>query len=217
MIFIAMHLGLGDAIACAPIVAKLAQENDGVVVPCFHHNKNSVKSLFVDYPNVTVRSDTDRGTVMGTCDTIRLGHYNKDLPQLPDEDFVQWFYRQAGMDIADKEKYCPIKKAAERFIVKNTDEFTDSIFVHECVRRGFKINKEGGIRPYFDPKENTYSILVHAVSLCSAKEVHCIDSSFLHLAEALDVKGKKVYHKYARPDSTDFKYIKGWEVLNVVY
>lgn len=210
MNFIAWNLGLGDAIACAAIVAKLAETEDTVFVPAWAHNKASVKSFFVNHPNVVVRSESDRGTVKGKGETILLGHYNPDMPQLPDEDFVQWFYRQAGMDISEKEKYCPIKKAVEKMDVKLRDY--PSIFIHDDHSRGFKITGVNGMRPYYDPKEQRYSILEHASMLMNVKEVHCIDSSFLHLAEALNVPGKKVYHKYARPESTDFKYLNGWEV-----
>lgn len=219
MIFVAWHLGLGDAIACAAIVAKLAQSGDNITVPSWERNIKSVESLFVNYPNVKVEKvkPEDIGTRF-FYEKIRFGVYNKKLPQLPDEDFVQWFYRQAGMDISEKEKYCPIKEA-----VTHTSQFArfdfDNLnisFCHEDRERDFKINKdliktERLFEVSAVPKEG--SILTYANSLIKAPQVHCIDSSFLHLAEALNVKGKKFYHKYARPNSTDFKYLKGWEVI----
>jgi hypothetical protein len=149
---------------------------------------------------------------------LRLGYYNESISQNIDEDFVQWFYRQAGMDISEKEEYCPIKEAVAhtsqcaRFDFDNLNIF----FCHEDRERDFKINKdliktERLFEVSAVPKEG--SILTYANSLIKAPQVHCIDSSFLHLAEALNVKGKKFYHKYARPNSTDFKYLKGWEVI----
>lgn len=222
MIFVAWHLGLGDAIACAAIVAKLAQSGEEVTIPCYVRNEVSVKSFFANYPNVKIDLVHDNTNKYYSFDksvtSILLGHYNLDIPQLPDEDFVQWFYRQAGMDISEKEEYCPIKEAVAhtsqcaRFDFDNLNIF----FCHEDRERDFKINKdliktERLFEVSAVPKEG--SILTYANSLIKAPQVHCIDSSFLHLAEALNVKGKKFYHKYARPNSTDFKYLKGWEVI----
>lgn len=216
MIFVAWHLGLGDAIACAAIVAKLAKTEDRVVIPCWSHNKVSVKSLFVDYPNVVVRSDSDRGTFEGECKTMALGHYNKDMPQLQGKDFVEWFYRQAGMDISEKEKYCPVKKAAEKEGQFNTVHIYGDKILHEDKERGFIINLPGmgRMRNVYEITKTDKSILRYSEILSNYKEVHCIDSSFLHLAEALNVSGKKFYHKYARPESTDYNYLKNWNVLN---
>lgn len=214
MIFIGWHLGLGDAIACAAIVVKLAKTGDEIMVPCFDKNEESVKSFFIDYPNVIVRKESDKIPLMisESNSVLNLGYYNKDLPQLPDEDFVQWFYRQAGMDISEKELYCPIKKAAEK-----CDEFVIKLknfsFSHDDEERGFIIKREKvKLKPSYRPFING-TILHHAGLMLKAKEIHCIDSSFVHLAEALGVTGDKYYHKYARPESTEFKYLKDWNVF----
>lgn len=222
MIFIAWHLGLGDAIACSAIVAKLAQEYDLVIVPCYEHNKVSVESFFVNFPNVKTQiilhgEYVNYEDYLDLCalPILRLGVYSKDLPQLPNEDFVQWFYRQSGMTMEDKEKYCPIWNACKNYMF-NEPGYTNRIFVHDDIERGFKIdNPKKEIHTILvRPEKRNYSILFYADNLIKSNEIHCIDSSFLHLAEALNVKGKKFYHKYARPESTDYKYLKGWEVIN---
>lgn len=223
MIFVAWHLGLGDAIACAAIVAKIAQSGEEVTIPCYVRNEVSVKSFFANYPNVKIDLVHDNTNKYYSFDksvtSILLGHYNLDIPQLPDEDFVQWFYRQAGMDISEKEKYCPIKEASKSFPYERTNK-EDLIFIHSDIIRGFEISLPEYLRGdntgyrYTKPIcINSESILRYSGHLTQSSEIHCIDSSFLHLAEALNVKGKKFYHKYARPNSTDFKYLKGWEVI----
>lgn len=213
MILLYWHLGLGDAIACAAIVAKLAQENDKVIVPCWDHNEESVKSIFINHPNVIVKSESNKDKIEGSCQIIKLGNYNEEIPQNKGEDFVEWFYRQAGMTLEDKTKYCPIKKAVEV-----SDQFAIKIpnfsFAHDDEVRGFNIKRDlVKLKPSYKPKKDG-SILKHCELLSLAKEIHCIDSSFLHLAEALGVTGKKFYHKYARPESTDYNYLKGWEVIS---
>jgi hypothetical protein len=214
MILVAWHLGLGDAIACAAIVSKLAQENDTVVVPCWDRNEESVKSFFIDHPNVIVKAESNKEKIEGNCEVLKLGYYNPELPQLPDEDFVQWFYRQAGMDITDKEKYCPVKKAAEK-----SDQFTIKVsefsFCHDDSLRGFNIKRDlVKLKPSYKPKADG-SILKHSELLLTAKEVHCIDSSFIHLAEALGVKWIRFYSESDLIDeiTKEVEYLRKYETM----
>lgn len=73
-------------------------------------------------------------------------------------------------------------------------------FVHDDVSRRFVINQRwigNGllvIRPERDGTILQYcSLIEHAV------EVHCIDSSFFHLTEHLQPRGRLFLHQYARP------------------
>lgn len=207
MIRVAWHLGLGDTISCAAIIAKLAEPGEETFVPCWKHNEQDVKTFFVDLPNVKifpVENDNDFHEY-----DIRLGFYNKDLPQYVDEDFVEWFYRQAGMTVIDKTKYCPLEKASVHFDTGRIYEEEEYKFIHDDRGRGFEIKDIKGFKPY--GRENY--ILSFAGSIKHAAEVHCIDSSFYHLCEALPTTGKLFYHKYARPNSTKFNSIKNWTVI----
>lgn len=211
-----MNLGLGDAIAVSPIIAKLAQENGIVEIPCWERNLVSVESFFIDYPNIKVcpfKSESDM-FVWAKNAELQLGHYATfgECKHRSGEDFVQWFYRQANFDISEKEKYCPILKASKNFETFIPEE--DYNFIHDDYSRGFIIKDVRGFRAYHDPSEYDGSILETCGMLINAKEIHCIDSSFLHLVEALPVTGKLLYHKYARPNSTDYKYLKKeWKII----
>lgn len=212
---VAIHLGLGDAIVCAAIIAKLASENEVVEIPCWKHNEVSVKSFFVNYPNVVIepfKTVEDYNHWALDAD-LKLGHYG-NLPQLPNEDFVQWFYRQAGMDIEEKEKWCPILEASKKCF-----EFelcgTGWDLIHDDELRGFKINDKNIHSPTRFGNDKSKPILTFATDIGNAETIHCIDSSFLHLVECLPTTGKLFYHKYARPDSPDYKYLKKeWTILN---
>jgi hypothetical protein len=57
------------------------------------------------------------------------------------------------------------------------------------------------------------SILRYVEALKNAEEIHCIDSSFLHLVERVETNGKLFYHKGARPHSTDFNFKKDWTIV----
>lgn len=219
------HLGLGDAIACAAIIAKLAKENDVVEIPCWEHNLVSVKSFYVNHPNVSIKCfDAKKASndVLGWGQDadLFLGFYNRLHDQRENEDFVQWFYRQAGMTLEDKAKHCPINKAVNTYIYQAATIYPRHIVIHQDAERGFKIklekNKEHvvDIKPYILGNSGQLSILYYSELLQNAKEIHCIDSSVLHLVECLPTNAKIFYHKYARPNSPDYKYLqKKWEVI----
>lgn len=223
------HLGLGDAIATAAIIQKLSEENGHVEIPCWRKNWLSVKSLFGFNGNVLVKKFDSEWEVLswGKDADLRLGHYKHEDPQKDNEDFVQWFYRQAGLNISEKAKYCPIANAAIQFpfyrwgVLKDGRHTYDiNLFMyHDDASRGFVIpNKKG--KPNYDQctiNMNHYkdeTILQWHDLIKNAKEIHCIDSSVLHLVECLPTNAKLFYHKYARPHSTDYKHFtKNWEII----
>jgi hypothetical protein len=213
------HLGLGDAIATAAIIAKLAKENDIVEIPCWEHNDVSVTSLFVDFPNVIVKlfsSETDL-LAWGQDADLKLGHYGES-PKLPQEDFVQWFYRQANFNLLHKNQHCPINN---RISLSHYEEIPDYllraeiVLYHDDNNRGFIIpRKSHGQSLVVSVSKTEGTVLVWTDLLQQAAEIHCIDSALIHLVECTHTKAKLHYHKYARPNSPDYKYLqKKWEVI----
>jgi hypothetical protein len=216
------HLGLGDAIATAAIIGKLSRQYENVEIPCWEHNLRTVQTIFHKLPNVVIKSfNTEREALdWGEDADMKLGHYNKWIPKLNDEDFIQWFYRQAHFDISEKDKYCPILDASKNIFNNYGLLIKDYSVIHQDLERGFEIKVDNvNFQPFCISKKysGTYgevSILNYAKIIENAKEIHCIDSSVLHLVECLPTKAKLFYHKYARPNSTDYKYLtKNWEVI----
>lgn len=212
---VAWHLGLGDAIICSPIIIKLLEKEDNIIVPCWEHNYISVSSIFMHHPNVKVEIvESDR--YFKKYD-FKLGIYSKDARR-ESEVFIDWFYRQAGMSNVDRIEYCPIKKASES-TEQRVNPYTvhDYIFLHQAFDRGYKINlsklNKNNLPIKMWAEHHDKGILSHADIIINAKEIHCIDSSFLHLVEALPTKGKLFYHKYARPNSENYKFLKAWDTI----
>lgn len=205
------HLGLGDAIICAPIAVKLAQEYGGLRVPCYRHNEVSVRGFFINHPEIEVyTTDSDIGP---TGEYIPLGFYAESVMQQP---FNTWFYKQLGLDYEETVKqYCPLQKAAEKIEqIKALKTYGPYLLVHDDAKRGFDIMPEF-LRPDLPAIRVTPfgSILEYAELLKNAAEIHCIDSSFIHLADRLESTGKLYYHKYARPGSQPIHHLKHWTTL----
>lgn len=203
------NLGLGDHIVVAPIVASLARNNDKIRVACYPHNMESVKSLFINYPNVEVVQDN-----VNLEWNYNLGFYNP-IAKRNDESFVDWFYRQSAELNKGKRIYIDYS-----YIYKAVDKISqfpipkeDYIFLHEDLERGFKIDRSKLPEMRIVVPTKAKSILSYANLLMGAKEVHVIDSSFLHLAGALKID-KVIYHSYARYGSEkNYKLNKNWIML----
>lgn len=215
-IYINWHLGLGDAIICSPIAVKYASMYEKVYVPAYERNMASVQSFFVDYPNIKVVPHF----LKVPAKALNLGAYNPGFPFVPGESFDEWFYRVAGMEIEDKKRFNPLPKAALQVNTKTNipDNVTDLIFVHDDITRGFTIDKtllpEGNKYSPFCNYER--SVLSFHKAIEKATEIHCIDSSFLHLCDALPTTGKLYWHQYARRYESplhDVKLTKDWTII----
>lgn len=213
------HKGLGDEIAFAPIAVKYAQ-SDSIILPCFQHNLSSVMDIFKNHVNIHVIPKPNERDIFKLVDSlsdkhevIRFGFHSKDSPPLTGESFIDWIYRQASMTNEERWRICPIAQASAEYEGKKKYK----IFLHEDRSRAFVIDrlKHGPTGFIFEPHWSHSSILQYVPYIKSAKEVHVIDSSFLHLAEALPITGKLFFHKYARDggELSNYKFRKQCTVL----
>jgi len=212
VIYFKGHIGLGDIIATAAIINKLAMDaGEVIILPCYDHNEESVRSIFINVPNIELDIIHYKEGVwpefLYDGKSFALGHYAPDK-QRPDEDFVQWFYRQAGMTYEDRQKYCPIKEASKKVLQTTVSKF-EYDFIHDTASNGeFKISYQTD-RITFRPGKHG-SILKYCEAIENAYQVHCIDSSFFHLTECLNPKGELFYHK-TRPNSPNYNPIHLWK------
>src|SRR3990167_11129736 len=142
------HLGLGDAIICAPIAVALAKEHGALTVPCWRRNLTSVKIIFIEDPEIEVFPiDSEAELPYASPDAIRLGQYNPKEYRLPGENFDAWFFRQAGMDIIKDQMFCPIRKMFDtpkyREIINAHSTEAPFRFIHEDPSREFVIDRSG--------------------------------------------------------------------------
>lgn len=209
-LYILGNLGLGDHIICNAIVRYYADRNDVVKVPCYSHNYNSVAFMFGDNKKIEVHPVQSSEEAVEMCKDkkcLKLGCYSED--GFDKSKFDMEFYRQSGVDF---------KYRWEKFYVrldKDKAPWRDQpfAFVHEDFKRHFLIRKELVKLPILTPAKDG-EFFDNYATIESCKEVHCINSSFLHFWDSVpDVEGQELfYHKYARRgDEPTLK--KKWKVL----
>ena len=209
------NLGLGDAIILAGAVVVLAKRYGKVRFMRLPKNEVSVRSFFVDHPDIVVECVSD--DVKPIPDDILVGWDNKDDPPRPSESFDQWFYRQLDIPLSESWDSCPLREAALA-CYQEVQPKEPYRFVHDDCERGFVINTSStllSIRP--TPIPTTQSILRYAHMIENAETVWCIDSAFLHLTDRLKPKGKLYWVRTARPEANiPFHLVKlrhNWNIL----
>lgn len=179
MILLYHHLGLGDHIICNGLVREIHKKSGKLTLACKAHNFPSVKEMYSDLDiDFLIGNDSDIISKMNQfTKVIRIGFENVNLySEIPVE---AQFYDLAGID-----REC--KYTSSRFPISDKEiDVYASIFVHDDLERGMSINLtvENIIRP---KQGNTLLSWVPIIKRC--KEVHVIESSFMHLIECLPEK-----------------------------
>lgn len=193
--FVALHLGLGDHIICSGLVNYLSKK-EKVIIPCYEHNRVSVDSFYKGNDNVEVFTVADDKDV-----AILAQEYNSIV--LNGDNFPKGFYQQTEVAWTRRWSECPIWDASRS--VKQLSNSERKVFIHDDRKRGFEIQGISGLVIIPDSD----SILIYIDLICDCKEIHCIDSSFLHLIECISPdkftnNPEFFYHKSSRPNSTDY-------------
>jgi hypothetical protein len=221
-LFLDWNLGLGDAIICNGLVRHLAEAEvpyrvREIIVPCWEHNLPTVRHMFSDLSNVrVVVAEGDGPTISGAYEVRSIGiNYHGPIGADPnDRQWDEMFYRRAG---------APFEAKWSKFSVPRSDSelypemVADYALCHDDSLRGFSMRKGVTDLPVVRVEPRTSRLTDWGNYIHMAAEIHCIDSSFMHLAELMPTTGKLFYHKYARakgnPNHVDAVFRKPWVVL----
>jgi hypothetical protein len=199
-IYLYHHLGLGDHISCHGIVRSYCEHFDKVYLFVKESNYKNVSYMFNDIENISFLIGDDEFAQNYLIDNkihnmkiigFNLSNY---------ENLEVQFYKMAGLSIDCKwSKFHinrDIEKEKEIFNLYGLEE-GNYIFLHkgdydiksEYLESGLKI---------VEPKEHGLFDWMYVIE--NAKEIHCIDSSFICLIDCMDLKDDiKLYnHRYVR-------------------
>ena len=214
-------IGLGDSIMMAGAAVVLSQRFGKLRVPTSPRYIESVKSFYVNHPEIEVyaveppigqhwgRPPIESFHIEGMA--IMCGHY-LEWPSECNKSFAEWMYAQLEIDYRHRWDSCPIPLACES--VKQI-EVHPTVFVHEDAARGFTILKSIS-KDAYHPVFGKSSMLEHACAIRNAGEIHCIDSSMYHLIECLDTNANLFLHRYSRCYRKvwfDFPSRKKWNIV----
>lgn len=208
MKYIYHHLGLGDHLVCNSIVRYFARLDEKIVVLSKTRNAVTVQRMYRDLTNVHVTSVGGDAEARNLLDYVRptakilIGYSGKDYDERIGS-FDTTFYNQVGLSIQDKFAGWKIDRdfSDEAVVQKSlTCGVKHYAFVHEDVDRGYVIDKSKIGPVSVQPKGKTISFFLYCKLIEEAEEVHCINSSFLHLCDFIKPSGKLFFHISARDD-----------------
>jgi hypothetical protein len=194
------HLGLGDHFVCNGLVNHLAERHDRIYLPCKRQHVTTVRCLYADEPRVDVFPVDDESTDVEAfaratgCPVLRVGFEHCD-PEL----FDRSFYRQ--LDVPFEYRYTKFRLPR---VVPHEDEISERFappggycLVHRESSGGiYTLTIRTPLPLVFverrtDPFQN---LLGYRSLIRRATEIHCINSSVLHLVDGIDPDARLVYH-----------------------
>lgn len=209
------HLGLGDMFICNGLVRHFCEQSQNITIFCKHHNLDSVTFMYRDLKNlkiVPVSGDEEAISLISSnyaqIKDLKVVGFNK-LKFTSLKSFDKQFYEIAEIphDYKWSKFFVKRNNEKEQIIYDTLVKDDDYIFIHEDAKRNFLIDrsKVNSNLSVVTPDVNVTSNIFDYISIIeNAKEVHCIDSSFISMIDLLNVNNHLFFHKYARTPNDAF-------------
>jgi hypothetical protein len=209
------HLGLGDHIICNGLIRTIAAK-ENIKLFCKHKNYQNVSYMYKDNSNIQilcVENDNEATDIgLQNSNYIRLGiSLNSNFPSNLMWDEV--FYYQIGLPyelswnnffINKPKSQNPVPNEPYGFLCHMGSDGIDRLDytkIDHTLQKNYSNN--GNFFDNIDLIQN-------------ATEIHCINSSYIHLIDRIETskKTKLVYHKnFIRKNHSNFILKKDWIVV----
>ncbi len=211
------HLGLGDHFICNGLVRYLfeARNPARLFLPTKNKYFHTVSRMFFDVPAIIpipVNGDSDVAKLpqCALADEVLTIGFSQVKPE-----FDVSFYEMSGIPFSVRWSHFKAVRDPER---EGSLEVKAGVHPKDRFILIHNISSVG--RFHFTTRNDLRKVYVSQLSDCmldwcslaeKADEVHCIDSSFIHLAQTLNIK-RGFFHR-VRPTETHFVLRDGWETV----
>lgn len=201
-----IHLGIGDHIICNGLINELTNRFRYIHLPVKKPHMQNIRYLYKNNPKVKVFQiehlseikDIKQYAKNNRLEVLKIGFKKRKPP------FNVSFYEQLNFDYSvsyeafklpheqNKEKLLT-EHLMNHFGIKNNFQLVHN--ESSFGKTDLKINTE--LRPIFVNKETDIfnNIFFYKNIISLADEIHCLDSSFLHLVERVPTEGKLFFHE----------------------
>lgn len=223
------HLGLGDHIICNGLINYLSENYKIIYLPVKSRDIKNIEFLYSNNDSVipfqiehdSEESDILNFAIMKQLEILKIGFEKRKPP------FNLFFYKQLKVPYSvsidlfkcpnDNEKEKELFKYLMRHY-KISDKYQ---LVHNQSSYGKVDLKVNTNLPsiYVDKETDIFkNIFFYKKIIKNAEEIHCLDSSFLHLVERIDTNSKLFFHKLKTVDqeSAQVHLIKDWNEINYI-
>jgi hypothetical protein len=216
------HLGLGDHIICNGMVYRIIEKYgvEQLYLMVKDVNLPTVNKLYED-SEVVIPVSIPYETY--EQEQKFVAEYRTDIPHLDiiytgggSEFFDIEFYGMADVDFQDRWDKFKMPKddsASKEFFGKFIKDKEYCLVHCQGSPGSYDLNVTTDLPIYYIESGLTSTILDWADVIKNAKEIHCIDSSIIHLADSLDLTAEKLYyHDVGR--GSKFHLINEWTLVD---
>ena len=219
------HLGLGDHIICSGMINYLTKKFKEIYIPVFQRNYDNIKYLYQENKKVKLflvsPSEEDKDVfdfgIQNNLKILKVG-----FKKIKNQSFNIAFYNQLNLDYKISFDYfsLPQNREKENLLFDhlmnfyNINKKEDYVLIHSTSSRAthpLRRNKEKN--EVFVEKDSDLfkNIFLYNKLILNAKEIHCMNSSFIHIVERVPTNAALFYHEIREPSS--LKLHKNWEVV----
>ena len=219
------HLGLGDHIICAGLVNFISKDFTSIYLPVFERNYENVKYLFSNNKKIIlfkVSNSNEKNEILSFAKNKNLKILKIGFENIKNQSFNLAFYNQLKFDYKISFDYfkIPVDSKRENELMNHLSKFynvdtsksfnlihsTSSRATHPLRRK--KTNNEIFVEKESDLFKN---IFLYKKLILKATEIHCMNSSFIHIVERVPTNAKLFYHEIREPSSLSLT--KDWNVV----
>lgn len=202
------HLGIGDHIICNGIVNYLTNElNKFVYLPVKKNHLSQISFLYSNNPNVQIfkvnnesrNEDVELFAEKKNLQILKIGY-----EKVKKNAFNTYFYKQLRLPYAYTKTYFSLPKEVQKsdMLKKHLLDFynvkgEEFILVHsESSYEKYDLDIDSPFDKVFVNRESDLftNMFLYETLIKEAKEIHCINGSFLHLVERIDTEAELYYH-----------------------
>jgi hypothetical protein len=222
--YIHHHLGLGDHIICNGLVRYVADKyqfkNIGLVVK--RPNLNNVERMFSDRPEIKFFVvNEDREFVEHYAKNKKVPLLRVGFEKCKNQDFDKSFYDSVNVPFDERWNSWGLKRDLEQEakVISELNIDGDYIFVHDASSVGsYELNINSDLQQINPRKLSCEKSIFDWLGIIEgAKEIHCIDSSFMHIIDSYRFDNKKYYHTIKTSvlrNGITFSLQNDWEFIN---
>ncbi len=223
------HLGLGDHIICNGLLNYFSNNYKSIFLPVKSRDLDNVTYLYQDNPKIKIfkieheseKDDIKNFSKKNNLEILKVGFEMRKPP------FNLSFYTQFNLDYQISLDYFHIPKNS-----KKEKELLEHLISYYKINKNYqlvhnqssygkvdlKINKSLPTI-YVDKESDLYkNMFLYTDVIKNAREIHCLDSSFLHLVERVETKADLYFHKIKKENqqSAQVHLIKNWQEINYI-
>jgi hypothetical protein len=221
------HLGLGDHIVCNGLLNYFSESFDTIYLPVKSRDINNINYLYKDNPKIQVFKiehssdvqDINNFANKNNLIILKVGFKKRKPP------FNLSFYEQFNLSYS----YSISRFSAPKDINKE-----ETLYQHLREIYGVKdqyqivhnqssygkvsLQTNEGLPTIFIEKETDLykNIFLYSKVIKNATEIHCLDSSFLHLVERMETNANLFFHNIKKDGQkgADVHLVKNWQIVN---